>query len=236
MSSRRTRSSRASWARYSSRVQPFEVPWLVDYAATFLWAASGGLVAARKGYDIVGISGIALVTATGGGLVRDGLFLQNGPPVLVRTPIYLGLVAIAALTVILVGRRLHGQKFFAEAVAITDAIGLGAYAVVGSQLALGRGLSLPGVVLVGVTNAVGGGVLRDLLLRKEPEIFKPGTIVALAALSGCAIFLLLTRWLETDERVAAWVTIGAVSILRGISVTYDLRTRAIIDGEDEPRG
>jgi uncharacterized membrane protein YeiH len=59
---------------------------------------------------------------------------------------------------------------------VVDAIGLGAYAVVGMTLALKAGLSLPGVVLVGLVNAVGGGILRDVLMRREPNMFLPGTL------------------------------------------------------------
>lgn len=73
----------------------FQLPLWLDYGATFLWAISGALVAARRGYDIAGVFTIALVTATGGGLLRDGLFLQNGPPELVQSPAYLVLVVVA---------------------------------------------------------------------------------------------------------------------------------------------
>ena len=54
-----------------------------DFAATFLWASSGAVLAAQRGYDLTGIFAIALVSACGGGLLRDGLFLQAGPPMLV---------------------------------------------------------------------------------------------------------------------------------------------------------
>ena len=71
----------------------FLLPPFFDYSATFLWAISGAVLGARRGYAIIGIITIALVSSTGGGLLRDGLFIQDGPPVLVRTQVYLWLIA-----------------------------------------------------------------------------------------------------------------------------------------------
>ena len=71
--------------------KPFLLPLFFDYSATFLWAISGALLAARRGYAIMGVITLALVSSTGGGLLRDGFFIQDGPPALVRTPNYLWL-------------------------------------------------------------------------------------------------------------------------------------------------
>ena len=211
----------------------FALPQLVDYSATFIWALSGGLIAARRGYDVVGIAGVALVSATGGGLLRDGLFLQDGPPRLVRTANYMGLVLTAVAVVLLVGRRVARVRAIDEALALVDAVGLGAYAVVGVQLALLRQLHPLGVVLVGVVTAVGGSVLRDMVMRRDPDIFKPGTLLALASMVGCLVFLGCTRWLALDEVLSTWVTIGVVVGLRSASVYYGWRTRAIVELEAE---
>jgi uncharacterized membrane protein YeiH len=75
----------------------FLLPPFFDYSATFLWAISGAVLGARRGYAILGIITIALVSSTGGGLLRDGLFIQDGPPVLVRTQVYLWLIAAAVV-------------------------------------------------------------------------------------------------------------------------------------------
>lgn len=63
--------------------QVFTVPFYFDYGETFVWSVSGALIA-RRGHDLSGVAALALVSATGGGLLRDGLFLQNGPPALVQ--------------------------------------------------------------------------------------------------------------------------------------------------------
>jgi uncharacterized membrane protein YeiH len=125
-----------------------------------LWAISGALLAARRGYAILGIFTVALVSAAGGGLLRDGIFLQT-IPVLVQTPIYLYLIVAAVTLVLFFGARLQLMKELTHIVGPIDALGLGAYAVVGMNRALAADLPLIGVAVVGVVNAVGGGILRD---------------------------------------------------------------------------
>lgn len=220
----------------SSSGQHFELPPAIDFPATFLWAVSGALVAARRGYDINGIVVLALVSSTGGGLLRDGIFLQQGPPALVRSPFYLALVVVAALLVLLAGRRIQRIRRYEDVVALGDAIGLGAYAVVGMTLADAAGLDHLGVVLVGVVNAVGGGVLRDVLMRREAEIFQPGTLLAVAAVLGCILFLALTEALRMPETPAGWLTILVVFAVRALAVRLNWRTRPALgfeDGSDE---
>jgi uncharacterized membrane protein YeiH len=214
---------------------PFTLPPFFDYAATFLWALSGALLAARRRYDYSGIAAIALVSATGGGLIRDGLFLQQGPPALLRSPVYLALIALAVAIILLAGRHIPRLPFFEQSIALVDAIGLGAYGVVGLQLSLAVGLGPPAAVVVGVVNAVGGGLLRDVLVRREPDLFKPGTPTALAALVGCLLFLALTRLLGAGETMAALISIATVFTIRALAVRFDLRTRPLRGFEpDDP--
>ena len=152
----------------------FLLPSFFDYGATFLWAVTGSLMGARRGYDFIGIFIVAMVSATGGGLLRDGIFLQNGPPVLVTSPFYLEIVLAGTLIVFFFGKRVEKIRGFESLVSLVDATGLGAYAVVGINRAMLLGLSLPGSVLVGMVNAVGGAILRSVIVAREPHLFKPG--------------------------------------------------------------
>jgi uncharacterized membrane protein YeiH len=206
---------------------PFTLPPFFDYAATFLYAISGALIAARRHYDFSGILALALVSSTGGGLLRDGLFLQSGPPLLLRTPVYLALIGIATTIIVSIGPYVLRLPFFEQVVALMDALGLGAYGIVGLQFSVATGLGLPAAVFVGVVNAVGGGLLRDVLVRREPDVFKPGTPAASAALVGCLLFLLLTRLLRVGETLAALIAIGVVFSIRALALQFDLRTRPL---------
>jgi uncharacterized membrane protein YeiH len=206
----------------------FHLPNFVDYSATLIWAMTGALVAARRGYDIAGIAALALVTSTGGGLLRDGLFLNNGAPVLLQSSTYFVLIGIATLVVVLFGRFVVKWRFFDTMIVLADGIGIGAYALVGMQLSRAAGLGAEAAIFVGVVNAVGGGVLRDVLVRREPDIFRPGVPTALAALFGCLAFLGLTRAFDLRDGIAAWIAIGAVLALRVFALRFDLRTKSIV--------
>jgi uncharacterized membrane protein YeiH len=205
---------------------PFQLPLWFDYGATFIWALTGALLAARRGFDIAGIASLALISATGGGLLRDGIFLQFGPPLLVRTWVYIALIVVAASAVHLAGSRIQRIPLFDTTIAVVDALGLGGFAITGLQLSLLAGLSAPAAAFVGVVNAVGGGVLRDLLLQREPAIFKPGPPAALAALAGCVIYLGLLWLTGTGGVVVGTISVASVFFIRIVALRYGWQTAA----------
>ena len=195
-----------------------------DIGASILWATTGALRAAKRGYDLSGLFAIALVSSTGGGLLRDGFFLQAGPPALVRTPVYIAIAAAAALLVWTFAHRVSNLWAFDRLAAFADAIGLGGFAVVGMQLASTLNVNVLGALLIGLVNAVGGGMLRSLLMREVPRVFRPGHWMALAVLPGCVLYETLTVGLGVDVKVAAAPTVTLVAFLRWWSIHYSIRT------------
>lgn len=208
-----------------------------DWVATLLWAATGAVLAARRGYDLTGIFAIALVSSCGGGLLRDSLFLQAGPPMLVRTPTYVVLTLLASLFTWRVGESLHGRlpKAVTQLTGFADALGLGAFAMVGMRLALAASISVPGAMLVGVVNAVGGGVLRSVLLHRTPVVFRPGELTALAAFAGTLLYAGLALGLKVDDNAAGLAAIALVVALHWASRRYRLQTRAAWSAEARRR-
>lgn len=204
----------------------FKLPAYFEYIATFIWATSGALLAAKRGFAIVGIGTVAVISSMGGGLIRDGIFLQQ-PPVMVRSPVYLQLVLLAVILVIAFGAKISRLPRGHQVVSLVDAMGLGAYAAVGMCLALEAGMTSLGVVVVGMVNAVGGGILRDLLLRQEISMFKPGTLEELIALLGCFQFLILIRWVHLHQVGAAWLTIITVFTLRMLAIHFNIRSKPL---------
>lgn len=201
----------------------FSLPIAFDLAATGLFAVSGALRAVKKGYDVAGLVTLSLVAGIGGALLRDGIFLQNGPPAVVSDYRYLYAVGAAAALGWWFGSHLETR--FRAVFLVVDALGLGAYAVVGAQKTLDLGLSIPAAVLVGAVNAVGGGLLRDVLSRDEPEVFKPGGYYALAAVGGALAFCWLVRGLGMDGVPSAVVGIAVTFALRLLSVRFRWHTR-----------
>lgn len=211
---------------------PAFLPPAFDFAATFIFATSGALLAAKRGYDVTGIFIIALASSTGGGLLRDGLFIQDGPPRLLQYPAYLLLIAAASLMIVGFGKLIRRLHHFDKLVSLVDAMGLGAYAVVGMTIADAAGLSPISMVFVGMVNAAGGSFVRSLILAEESRLLRPGTLETTAALMGCLLFLFLTRYQSNDQSLAAWITIAFVFLIRALSVAFNIKTSAIRAFED----
>jgi uncharacterized membrane protein YeiH len=204
----------------------FDLPIAFHLVATFLFAVTGALAGRHKRYDIVGVAVLALVTGVGGALLRDGLFLQQGPPAVVTDWRYLASVLAGTVVGAWFANHVHRLRLV---LLMADALGLGIYAVVGAQASLDAGLPVLSAGLVGVTNAVGGGVLRDVLVREEPLVFKPGEFYALAALAGAAAFIGLAVELHVDATLSALVAILVAFATRVLSMLLGWRTGAFED-------
>jgi uncharacterized membrane protein YeiH len=202
----------------------FRIPIEFDLCATFIFGITGALVALRRGYDIVGLFALAFVSGVGGGLLRDGLFIQQGPPAVTTDGRYIVVILLAGLVGLFFQ---HWVNRLTKWIALLDALGLGAYAVVGVEKSLAAGLSIPAAVLVGVINAVGGGLLRDLLVRDEPLLLKPGQFYALAAFAGCLLFVLLAVYFRMPAPRAGLITVAVTFVFRVLAIQFNWRTPAL---------
>jgi len=201
----------------------FVLPIGFDLGATFIFALTGALAAIRRGYDWVGLFGLALATGVGGGLIRDGIFIQNGPPAMVADARYFIAVGLACLASVVVASFVERLS---RAIELIDALGLGAYGAFGVQKSLAAGLSLPAAILVGVVNACGGGVLRDIMTREEPLVLKPGQFYAVAALLGCVLFTTLISC-GLPSPIAALIALAVTFTFRVLAIVFQWRTAAV---------
>lgn len=206
----------------------FQLPVWIDLGATFAFALTGALAAMKRGYDVVGVFFLALVSGIGGGLIRDGIFLQQGVTPLLTNPHYLYVIGVAALAGMILGERVH---HFNRVIAMVDALGLGAYACFGVQKSLLIGLGPTAAVLVGVVNAVGGGLLRDVITREEPLVFWPGQFYVLVALAGAVTFVFLTAQLGVAPTQAAMIAIMLTFVFRVLTIIFNWRTKAVAPGQ-----
>ena len=106
-------------------------------------------------------------------------------------------------------------------------MGLGLYAVVGSQKSINLGLTVYAAGLIGIINATGGGLLRDVLSREDPVIFQPGQLYGVVAAAGVTVFLALGVGFKTHAWVAAVVCIAFTFIVRVLTVRFDVRTHPV---------
>jgi uncharacterized membrane protein YeiH len=213
-------------------VGQFDFPLIYNLLATFLFALTGVILATKRGYDLIGVGILALITGAGGGLIRDGIFLQQGPVLFIQSPQFI----LAVFYAILVGSfAYHVVKKFNVLFYTADALGLGIYGIIGAQMTLNAGLGVMAAILVGFSSAIGGGMIRDVLIRREPVIFFPGQYYALAALIGIVIFLMLGTQFKINAQVAAIVAIAITFILRLAAIRFDLKSKPLADFADVNR-
>jgi uncharacterized membrane protein YeiH len=209
----------------------FELPVYFSLLAYFTFGVTGALAGLRRGYDVIGVLFLATITAGGGGLIRDGLLISSGPASLLTDGRPMILVVVAAVLTHLFHRYVDRLN---RTIAVIDALGLGAFAVHGVQRSLQAGLSVPAAVLGGTITAVGGGLLRDILVRDEPLLFKPGQFYALVAIGGSGLFIALQRldWMTPIN--AALTTIVVVFAFRMLSIRFNWRTSALYHEPTQP--
>lgn len=154
---------------------------VLELVGLLVFGLSGGLLAVRKHFDAVGIAVLAFLTALGGGLVRDVVIGDVPPPAFADTR-YLVVPLVAAVIVFLA----HGVlERLQRAVLVFDAAGLGLFCVAGTLKALAFGLGPLQAAVLGVTSAVGGGVLRDGVARDTPVLLRAdSTLYSIPAFAG----------------------------------------------------
>jgi uncharacterized membrane protein YeiH len=207
--------------------EELHLPVAFSVGAVFFFALTGALAARRRGYDFVGVFALAFVTGLGGGLIRDSLLRGSGPVLALTDERFMLAVVLATLCGSL--RITARIESFNRAVAILDAVGLAAFAVVGTNQALRTQLHWVAAVFVGVATAVGGGLLRDVLTRIEPLFFKPGQFYALAALFGACLYAGLIIGCHMPGLPAAIYATSATVVFRVLAIIFNWKTRAVED-------
>src|SRR3954454_2019689 len=161
----------------------------LDLLGTFAFALNGALTALRvTRLDIVGVVALAMITALGGGIIRDVL-LGSLPPATFSDWRYLAVAAGGGLIAFLFGRRL--DKLNAP-INVLDAAGLSLFAVTGASKALQFGLGPAQAVILGAITGVGGGTLRDVLIRRIPSVLR-SALYAIPALLGALVTVVATE-------------------------------------------
>ncbi|MCU1535894.1 MAG: hypothetical protein JWP82_245 [Humibacillus sp.] len=180
----------------------------LDLVGVFVFGLSGGLVAVKKRFDLVGVLVLACVAGLGGGIVRDVL-IGATPPVGISDWRLLASAALGGLTTFFFQ---PGVERIGRLVKVLDAGGLGAFAVTGSlKAATTLGVSPIAAVLVGVITAVGGGVLRDVLAGQVPEVLRR-ELYAVPALLGAVIVVVAVN----EGVLRLWMLWAAAALVAGV--------------------
>jgi uncharacterized membrane protein YeiH len=193
--------------------------YLLDLVGVAVFAVSGALAAGRKSLDLLGVVVVAVVTAIGGGTLRD-LLLDRHPIFWIADPLYIVVIACAALATVAWTRRFHPPT---NTLLIADAFGLALFSVMGARIAQDAGLSPVIVVIMGTMTGTAGGMLRDVLTNEIPLILRPVMeLYATAAIAGITLYLVL-EWVGMPPAPAGLAGMAAIAALRLAAIRGDLK-------------
>lgn len=186
--------------------------WL-DYFGTAVFAVSGALVASRQRMDLMGFLILAMVTGIGGGTLRD--LLLDRPVFWLTQWEYLVIAAVMAIATFFATRPFQ-ERF--NWLLWADAVGLAAFCVIGTQIALSMDASPMIAVMMGIITPAFGGLIRDVLAG-EPPLLLHREIYASAALVGGIVYVLFAHWLGWP--IAAVILGFTVTlVVRGLGIRY----------------
>ncbi|MEV6282708.1 TRIC cation channel family protein [Kribbella sp. NPDC051770] len=198
-------------------VTPFQVTLWIELLAAGLGGLQGALFAAgirSRRIDVLGVMVIGLAVSLGGSLLRDVVLDQ--PPVVVWSNWYLivaGASAVVGMVLQHVLARVGGL------ITVLDAVVMGLFGAIGASKALSLGVGPAGALVVGVLAAIGGGMLRDVMLSLPFSFLQVGTLYAVAAGAGIAVLLLLAA-LGTPIAVAGLVCVAITTLIRLAAVRF----------------
>lgn len=195
---------------------------IIELIGIIACTISGAIVAIKKRFDLFGVIVLGVVTAVGGGALRD-IVLGIFPLVMFKKPIYVLFAFITSLVVFVVmavaAVKVEEKKeFLIDLINFFDAIGLGVFAVIGTNTAIINGYAGNAFlsIFVGVCTGIGGGMLRDILAQRVPLVLYK-EIYALAALAGSALYYCLylnhfSMFISVTSAITVTILIRVISL------------------------
>jgi uncharacterized membrane protein YeiH len=190
----------------------------MNYLGDVVFAVSGALTAGRHKMDIVGYVLIGTITGIGGGTLRD--LLLGRKVWWISNPDELILCVVASIIAFFFISLAKNNN---RSIVWLDAIGLGAFAVVGCHVGLICGAPFVVAVFMGMLTATGGGVIRDVLTNTKPMILSAGQLYATAALGGSFVYALMITQ-QASPLLAQALGFLTVLALRTASIVYGIGT------------
>jgi uncharacterized membrane protein YeiH len=193
----------------------------LDLTGTFVFALNGALTAVQAArLDIVGVLALGMITALGGGIIRDVL-IGSVPPATFRDWRYLALAVGGGLIAFVLSQWLRRLEM---PIIVLDAVGLSVFAVIGASKAVAFGLDVGPAIILGTITAVGGGTIRDTLVRQIPSVLH-SELYAIPALIGAAVTVATIR--AGVYGVAAALAAAAICfVIRMLGVRFRLNAPA----------
>ena len=196
-------------------IRTIEVIGIIAFALTGIYEAR------KKGMDIIGVYAVAMITAFGGGSLRD-VILNRHPLFWIEHYGYTVLLLGLSIVTVLVIHNFFAMNKFVKAVVVLDALGLGLFSASGASVADQLGNNWFISALLGVTTGVFGGVMRDIICNEIPHVFTRTELYATCAFAGACSYLVIYATMSNE--VAAVITCIAITfVLRMLAIRYKIR-------------
>lgn len=187
-----------------------------EIIGTIAFAISGALIGIEKKLDLFGIIFLAVTTAVGGGIIRD-IIIGIDPPTAFVNPTFCIISIITALLVFIFYDKINKLE---RIIIISDTVGLAVFTAIGCRTAIAHGANNAFLVIaMGLSTGVGGGILRDVLVKNVPFVLKK-EIYAVASIVGALCFYYIYRYLP--EIISLYICCAVVFIIRILSIAYGL--------------
>ena len=198
------------------------VIYCLELLGVAVFAISGALAAGRKGLDWVGAVFLAVVTALGGGTLRD-ILLDRDTVFWVADTTYLWVIFVTILFII------PCKRFFTPSrnmLLLADALGLAAFTIIGARVAEAEGASALIIVIMAVLTGVAGGITRDILTHEIPSIFRPSEPLYSVAATGGAILYVLFKKYGLSTPVSACTGVAFIATARCAAILLKIHMPA----------
>jgi uncharacterized membrane protein YeiH len=182
-----------------------------------VFAASGALAAVRRSLDPVGVLVLAIVTATGGGTLRDVL-MDRHPIFWISSPWFIGVSALAALATWLWIRKFPPPE---RALQYADALGLAFFSIAGAQIAQAGGLAPFAATIMAAITGCAGGLIRDVLVAEIPLVFRQSELYVTACVAGVVLYFALAA-LRLPIELASILGMATIAGIRLASIRWSI--------------
>lgn len=195
---------------------------VVELIGTVAFAMSGALVAIDKELDYYGIAFFAIITAVGGGIIRD-MMIDERLPAALENPIYVLISIGSAALVILFYKKII---LYTNVLQVFDAIGLAAFTAIGAEVAIQNSLNMPFVIItLALLTGTGGGILRDVFAKEIPFVFRK-EVYAVASIIGAVCFI-INRELSGNNTVALYSCFAITLMIRLGCMKKDIHLKKV---------
>lgn len=197
----------------------------IEILGIFAFAITGIIEARRKQMDIIGTYSVAMVTAFGGGTLRD-LLINHYPLFWMQNYNYpIMILALAVISIFVLRKSNSFSKPVLMILGLLDALGLGLFSAVGTSYALSAGVFWFNAILIGVITGVFGGVMRDVICNEVPVFFRQSQLYATCSFLGSLVFVIFTNYFQVNSPVPLIACIATAFALRVISIKYNVQLK-----------